>query len=62
MQTQKKCYCEYMYCLYTGKRKISEENIAFYLLKSVQNINNSSSNLIIVYHLVGHNMVQLLYN
>ena len=41
MQTQK-YNCEYMYCLYTGKRKISEENIAFYLLKSVQNINNSS--------------------
>ena len=31
-----------MYCLYTGKRKISVENITFYLLKSVQNINNSS--------------------
>ena len=29
-------------CLYTGKRKISVENITFYLLKSVQNINNSS--------------------
>ena len=28
-----------MYCLYTGKRKISVENITFYLLKSVQNIN-----------------------
>ena len=25
-----------MYCLYTGKRKISVENITFYLLKSVQ--------------------------
>ena len=30
-----------MYCLYTEKRKISVENITFYLLKSVQNINNS---------------------
>ena len=29
-----------MYCLYTGKCKISVENIKFYLLKSVQNINN----------------------
>ena len=28
-----------MYCLYTGKRKISVENITFYVLKSVQNIN-----------------------
>ena len=28
-----------MYYLYTGKRKISVENIAFHLLKSVQNIN-----------------------
>ena len=45
-----------MYCLYTGKCKITEENITFYLLKSVQNINNSASNLIIVYHLVGHNL------
>ena len=27
-----------MYCLYTGKRKISVENITFYLLKYVQNI------------------------
>ena len=35
-------YCKYMYFLYTGKRKISVENIIFYLLKSVQNINNSS--------------------
>ena len=34
-----------MYCLYTEKRKIAEENITFYLLKSVQNINNSSLNL-----------------
>ena len=42
MQTRKKYYCEYMYWLYTGKRKISVENITFYLLKSVQNINNSS--------------------
>ena len=41
MQTRK-YYCEYMYCLYTGKRKISVENITFDLLKSVQNINNSS--------------------
>ena len=37
MQTRKN-YCEYMYCLYTGKRKILVENI-FYILKSVQNIN-----------------------
>ena len=35
-------YCEYMYCLYTGKRKISVKSITFYLLKSVHNINNSS--------------------
>ena len=28
MQTRK-YYCEYMYCLYTGKRKISVENITF---------------------------------
>ena len=41
MQTQT-YYYEYMYCLYTGKRKMSVENITFYLLKSVQNINNSS--------------------
>ena len=34
-----------MFCLYTGKRKISVENITFYLLKSVQNINNSSMKL-----------------
>ena len=27
-----------MYWLYTGKRKISVENILFYLLKSMQNI------------------------
>ena len=27
-----------MYCLYTGKRKISVENVTFYLWKSVQNI------------------------
>ena len=39
-----KYYCEYMYCLYTEKRKMSVENITFYLLKSVQNINNSSRN------------------
>ena len=45
-----------MYCLYTGKRKISVENITFYLLKIVQNINNSSLNSIILYHLVGHNL------
>ena len=31
-----------MYCLYTEKRKISVENIAFYLWKRVQNIKNSS--------------------
>ena len=31
-------------CLYTGKCKISVKNITFYLLKSVQNINNSSWN------------------
>ena len=30
-----------MYCLYTGKHKISVENLNFYLLKSVQNIYNS---------------------
>ena len=43
MQTRK-YYCEYMYCLFTGKSKISMENISFYIkfLKSVQNINNSS--------------------
>ena len=41
MQTQT-IYCEYMYCLYTGKPKISVKNITFYLLKSVQDINNSS--------------------
>ena len=34
-----------MYCLYTGKRKIPVENITFYLLKSVQNINNNSVKL-----------------
>ena len=33
-------YCEYKYCLYTRKRKFSVENITFYPLKSVQNINN----------------------
>ena len=32
MQAQK-YYCEYMYCLYTGKRKISEENITFLSLE-----------------------------
>ena len=37
-----KYYCKYMYCLYTGKRKISVENKTFYLLKSVQNIYNNS--------------------
>ena len=31
-------YCEYIYFLYTGKRKIAVENITFYLLKRVQNI------------------------
>ena len=41
MQTRK-YYCEYMYCLFTGKRKISVENISFNLLKSVQNIKISS--------------------
>ena len=29
-------------CLYTGKRQIPVENITFYLLISVQNINHSS--------------------
>ena len=38
----KKYYCEYMYCLYTGKRKISVENITFYLLKSVLDTTRSS--------------------
>ena len=33
-----------MYRLYTGKRKILVENITFYLLESVQNINISSWN------------------
>ena len=61
MQTRK-IYCEYMYCLYTEKRKISVENITFYLLKSVQNINNISWNKIILCHLIGHNLVQLLHN
>ena len=42
MMQARKIYCEYMYCLYTGKRKISVENITFYLWKSVQNIKNSS--------------------
>ena len=28
-----------MYCFYTGKHKFSVENITFYFLKSVQNIN-----------------------
>ena len=49
---QEKYYCEYMYCLYTGKRKISVENITFYLWKSVQNIKNKSWNYILLYHLV----------
>ena len=40
MQTRK-YNCEYMNCLYTGKREISVENITFYPLKSVQNIKNS---------------------
>ena len=31
--------------MYTGKCKISAENITFYLLKSVQNINNCSVKL-----------------
>ena len=30
--------------IYTGRRKISEENIKLYLLKSVENINNNSLN------------------
>ena len=59
---QIKYYCEYMYYLYTGKRKLSVENITFYLWKSVQNIKNSSWNLIILYHFVGHNLAQWLYN
>ena len=41
MQPQK-YYCEYMYCLYTEKCQIAVENITYNLLKSVQNINNSS--------------------
>ena len=41
---RRKYYFEYMYCLYTGKRKLSMENITFYLLKNVQNIYNSSWN------------------
>ena len=45
MQTRKN-NCEYMYCLYTGKRKISVENLTFYLLKRVQNINNSLDNFV----------------
>ena len=28
-----------MFCLYTGKRKISVENVTFYLLKSVMKLN-----------------------
>ena len=40
--------CEYMYCLFTGKRKISVENITFYLWKSVKNTKNSSQNYIIL--------------
>ena len=51
-----------MHRLYTGNRKISVENITYYLLKYVQNINKISLNQIILYHLVGHNLVQLLYN
>ena len=31
-----------MYCLHTGKRKISVENITFYLLKSVLDTMRSS--------------------
>ena len=42
----------------TGKRKISVEKITFYLLKGVHNINNSSWNKIILYGLVGQNLVQ----
>ena len=34
---------EYMYCLYTGKRKTSMKYIPFYLSKSVQNLNSISS-------------------
>ena len=41
MQAQK-YYCEYVYCLYTGKRKISVENLTIYLWKRVKNIKNSS--------------------
>ena len=33
-----KYYCEYMYCLFAGKRGISVENITFYHWKSAQNI------------------------
>ena len=62
IQKQKK-YCEYMYCLYTGKNAKFQWKVShFYLLKSVQNINNSSGNYIILYCLVGHNLVQLLYD
>ena len=45
-----KYYCEYMYCLYTGKRKIFSGKYNIYLLKSVQNINNISCFYIILYH------------
>ena len=31
---------EYMFCLYTGKSKMSMKYKMFYLLKSVQDINN----------------------
>ena len=34
-----------MYCLFTGKRKITVENITFNQLKSVQTIQNSSLKL-----------------
>ena len=33
--------CDYMYLLFTRKRKLSVENITFYILKNVQNINTS---------------------
>ena len=50
-----KYYCEYMYCLYTAKRKLSVENITF--LKNVQNI-TIVHEIGYFYHLVGHNLVQ----
>ena len=44
----------------TGKRKILVANITVYLLKSVQNIIKIPLSKIILYHLVGHNLVQWL--